>query len=53
MDSRKSFQASVILIAAVITVGTAGYFLLEGWDILDSLYTDSDNHNHHWLQGSA
>lgn len=38
MDTRKSFQASIVLIAAVITVGTAGYSLIEGWNLLDSLY---------------
>ena len=38
MDTRKSFQASMILIAAVITVGTLGYSILEGWGFLDSLY---------------
>jgi voltage-gated potassium channel len=38
MNTRKSFQASIILIAVVITAGTAGYIFIEGWGILDSLY---------------
>ena len=38
MNTRKSFQASIILIAVVITAGTAGYILIEGWGFLDSLY---------------
>lgn len=38
MDTRKSFQASMILIAAVITTGTGGYAFIEGWGLLDSLY---------------
>jgi len=38
MNTRKSFQASIILIAAVMTVGTMGYSLIEGWGLLDSLY---------------
>ena len=34
MDTRKSFQAWIILIAAVIVIGTAGYSLLERWNLL-------------------
>jgi voltage-gated potassium channel len=38
MDSRTRLRASVILILTVISIGTAGYSLIEGWSFFDSLY---------------
>lgn len=35
---RKRIILTVVLLLTVITSGTAGYFLIEGWSWLDSLY---------------
>jgi len=32
------FALAVIMLGLVISVGTAGYMLIEGWNLLDSLY---------------
>lgn len=37
-ELRKKFVFSLIFIALVITVGSAGYMVIEGWNCLDSLY---------------
>ena len=34
----KKFIFPLILVAFVITLGTTGYTLIEGWDPFDSLY---------------
>lgn len=35
---RKKLILSLVLICFVISLGTAGYMLLEGWSLLDSVY---------------
>ena len=37
-ESRTKLRASVILILTVISIGTLGYSLIEGWSFFDSLY---------------
>ncbi len=38
LDSRTRLRVSAILILTVISIGTAGYCLMEGWSFFDSLY---------------
>lgn len=35
---KRQFSYSILLILAVIFVGTTGYILIEGWPVLDALY---------------
>lgn len=37
-DLRKRVALTIILLLTVIASGTAGYFIIEGWSLLDSLY---------------
>ena len=38
MDSHKHMIIAFILTLIIVIVGTIGYMIIEGWDILDSLY---------------
>jgi len=38
MDSTRHIILSILVATLVIFMGTAGYMLIEGWDILDSAY---------------
>jgi len=38
MDSTKHLVISLCLVFVIIALGTAGYMLIEGWQILDALY---------------
>ncbi|AJE02021.1 potassium channel family protein [Geobacter pickeringii] len=38
MDPIRHFKISIGILAVLVTVGTAGYMTLEGWEFLDSLY---------------
>lgn len=38
MDNTKHLILSLLLTLFIIIVGTAGYILIEGWNILDSIY---------------
>ncbi|WP_298438785.1 TrkA family potassium uptake protein [Geobacter sp.] len=38
MDPVRHFKISIGILAVLVTVGTAGYMVLEGWEFLDSLY---------------
>ena len=38
MENTKHLLISILLALAVIILGTLGYFVIEGWNILDALY---------------
>lgn len=38
LDSTRHFIISAILLIIIIIVGSAGYMVLEGWNLLDSVY---------------
>ncbi len=38
MDSTRNLRIALLLSFFIITIGTAGYMLIMGWDFLDSLY---------------
>jgi len=37
-ELRRRFLFSLIFIAFIVTIGSAGYMVIEGWGCLDSLY---------------
>ena len=38
MDTTKHLVFSILLAISIVALGTVGYVLLEGWDILDAVY---------------
>ncbi len=38
MDSSKSVILAIILFSIILSIGTIGYWLIQDWDLLDSLY---------------
>ncbi len=38
MGSAKHLIVSILLTLFLVSSGTAGYMIIEGWDILDALY---------------
>ena len=38
MDSTKHLIFSVLLVIFIISLGVAGYMMIEGWSLLDALY---------------
>jgi voltage-gated potassium channel len=38
MNPLKDLKISLLILGVLITLGTAGYMIIEGWDFLDALY---------------